>query len=560
MNSRHYFFVCYLLFFTGISNSQEKDSLAIMSYQTLKDRYKEFNYSKPKIAKTYIDALIQKATKEDNLPEKHEAFLLKSSSESYFGDMKSSLHYIDTVVTYANATKNNLLYVKALSQKGKTYFTFGKYNDAITYYLQLDAFARETANIRYQIYSNHSIGSIKNITGDHKGAVALFLKNKDIITPIIEEKKYHTLYINMLIGLISAYTYFDVDKAAEYLPELKTLSITQQDNDALTYYYNLQGIVNYKRKEYGKALLILAKADSLIHALGTKRNLYSVYRFRGKIYYEQDMFLEAIVAFESIKTLRKEIEFDDFRYGEVLSLLASSYEQLDSSQKALTNYRLALNFSYTDTIEKDIRNIISEEYDKKTLESKIESLKNNSNQKTIQNRSLWIISSGLLIAFLMLLWIYKKQQRDNKKKFDEVLQKLTVEATEGDASEASGKYQISDEKITKILEGLQKFEKSHAFLHQNTSLVTVAKKLNTNTTYLSQIVNEQKGMTFKNYITELRINYVLYKLKNDKVIRSYTVKAIAKELGFKSEGAFSRAFKKQTGIYPSFFIKNITSI
>ena len=164
------------------------------------------------------------------------------------------------------------------------------------------------------------------------------------------------------------------------------------------------------------------------------------------------------------------------------------------------------------------------------------------------------------MAFLILLWIYKKQQRDNQQKFEELLQKLASNPAEKEVTETNTKYQISDEKITKILVGLEKFEQSKAFLNQNTSLVTVAKKLNTNTTYLSQIVNEQKGITFKNYITELRINYVLHQLKKDKVLRSYSVKAIAKELGFKSEGAFSRAFKKQTGIYPSFFIKNLTSI
>lgn len=559
MNFRYYF-LFFFLFFVGSTIAQEKDSLTTEAYQTLKDHYREFAYSNPKVAKTYANALLKKAITEKNLQEKNEAFLLKSSSESYFGNMNASLRYIDSTIAYSKNTKNDSLYIKALSQKGKTYFTFGKYNDAIIYYLQLDSLARKTKNVRYQIYSNHSIGSIKNILGDHEGATELFLKNKEIISPIIEEKKYHTQYLNTLIGLSSAYTYFDVDAAADYLPELQKVSIAQNDMDALSYFYILQGIVDYKRKEYDKALTVFAQADSLVSSLGIQRNLYPVYRFRGKTYYEKDMFPEAITAFEAIKTLQQKIEFDDFQFREVLSLLANSYEQIDSTDKALENYRLAHNFSYTDTIKKAIRYTILKEYDKKMLESKIETLKIKSNEKERQNTSLWIASAGLLVALVILFWLYKKQQRDNQQKFDELLQKLATETATTETTEASSKYQISDEKITKILEGLKKFEKSNAFLQQNTSLVTVAKKLNTNTTYLSQIVNEQKDVTFKNYITELRINYVLHQLKNDKVLRSYSIKAIAKELGFKSEGAFSRAFKKQTGIYPSFFIKNLTSI
>lgn len=546
--------------FTNRIAAQHIDSLTILPYQELKNQYNNLVYTDLSLAEKYANALVVKAKKEGNELEKNSAFLYKAYFENEAGNMKASIAYIDSCISFAKTQKNTSLFISALSQKGRTYFRFGKYTNATIYYLKFDSIATATKNIRYQIYANQGIGSVKNVTGDHKGAVELFLKNKEIIAPIMEEKKYHTQYLNTLIALCSAYTYFDLNKATDYLHELKKLSIEKNDSDALSYSYTLQGIIDYKRKEYDKALAVLAKADSMVSLLDNKRNLYPIYRFRGKIYYEKQQFPKAITTFEAIKTLQKEIDFDDFEYREILSLLANSYEQIDSTEKALENYRLAHNFSYTDTIQEAIRYTILKEYDKKTLESKISSLQVKSDQKQKQNTSLWFVSIGLLLALVILFWIYKKQQRVNKRKFDELVQKLTTEPIKFETTESANKFQISDEKITKILTGLQKFEKSEAFLHQNTSLVTVAKKLNTNTTYLSQIVNEQKGVSFKNYITELRINYVLHKLKNDKVLRSYSVKAIAKELGFKSEGAFSRAFKKQTGIYPSFFIKNLTAI
>ncbi|MBC8755564.1 helix-turn-helix domain-containing protein [Kordia sp. YSTF-M3] len=557
MNLYKFLSFVFLFFYLGVMHSQERDSLIHNSYAALKNQYKSLEYTNPKSAIIYAEALLLKAKKERNTLEEHVAFLLKASSENYFGNMDVSLQYIDSSILYATAQKNDSLLIKALSQKGKTYFTYGKYTNAITYYLQLDSLAKVTKNIRYQIYSNHSIGSIKNLTGNHKEATELFLKNKDIITPLLEEKKYHTVYLNTLIGLCSAYTYHDIDAASSYLPELKNFSIAANDTDALSYYFTLKGIVDYKRKKYDDALAVLDQADSLITLLGTKRNLFPVYRFRGKVYFDKKQYSNAIVAFEAIKSLQSEVKFDHFEFKEILSLLAISYEQLEDNEKALENYRLAHNLSYVDTLQESIRYTILKKYDKKTLEDKILSLKTKSDQKEKQNTSLVFVCIGLFTALTILFFVYRKQQQHNKRKFDQLVQQLASNRT---TTEPTHKFQISDEKVSKILTGLEKFEKANLFLNKNTSLASVAKKLNTNTSYLSEIVNTHKGVTFKNHITQLRISYALNELKNDKVLRSYSIKAIAKELGFKSEGAFSRAFKKQTGIYPSFFIKNLAAI
>ena len=180
-------------------------------------------------------------------------------------------------------------------------------------------------------------------------------------------------------------------------------------------------------------------------------------------------------------------------------------------------------------------------------------------QKKKQNNYLILLCLSLLSILIAILFIYKKQQAQNKRKFNLLLEKIEESQQQNSKKQYSKEKQISDTKVASILDTLQKFEQDNLYLNSNTSLHFVAKKLKTNTSYLSKIINEHKGQTFTNYITELRINYALHNLKNNKILRSYSIKAIAKELGFKSEGAFSRAFKKQTGIYPSFFIKNLTA-
>ena len=108
-----------------------------------------------------------------------------------------------------------------------------------------------------------------------------------------------------------------------------------------------------------------------------------------------------------------------------------------------------------------------------------------------------------------------------------------------------------------ILVKLQKFEDTHRFTKKNYTQTKLAKELDTNSTYLSKIINMTKGMNFANYMNELRIDYAIMRLKEDKVFRSYTIKAIAMDVGFNNAQSFSIAFHKKTGINPSYFLKQL---
>ncbi|WP_416370339.1 helix-turn-helix domain-containing protein [Tenacibaculum ovolyticum] len=81
--------------------------------------------------------------------------------------------------------------------------------------------------------------------------------------------------------------------------------------------------------------------------------------------------------------------------------------------------------------------------------------------------------------------------------------------------------------------------------------------MNTNTNYLSKVINQHKNTTFSNYINRLRIDYIVEKLKTDSLLRKYTIKTIANEAGFKNTESFSKAFYKFTEIKPSYFIKEL---
>ncbi|MGC4041152.1 MAG: helix-turn-helix domain-containing protein [Flavobacterium sp.] len=116
---------------------------------------------------------------------------------------------------------------------------------------------------------------------------------------------------------------------------------------------------------------------------------------------------------------------------------------------------------------------------------------------------------------------------------------------------------MDDEFIARATLGLKKLEEKQAFLKPKFKLGFVAQKLNTNTAYLSQYFNQVMQKSFSEYTQELRINYVLQKLHDNRQFSNYTLQAIAEEVGYKDATTFVRVFKKQTGLSPNYYIEEL---
>ena len=102
--------------------------------------------------------------------------------------------------------------------------------------------------------------------------------------------------------------------------------------------------------------------------------------------------------------------------------------------------------------------------------------------------------------------------------------------------------------ILKKLDSLIKKEKF--YLESSISLSELAGKLQTTTHHLSQVINENKGMSFQEMIGKLRIN-VAKKVLKDPAHQDTKIENIATIVGYNSKSAFNTAFKKLTGVTPS---------
>nr|WP_315029693.1 tetratricopeptide repeat protein [uncultured Chryseobacterium sp.] len=114
---------------------------------------------------------------------------------------------------------------------------------------------------------------------------------------------------------------------------------------------------------------------------------------------------------------------------------------------------------------------------------------------------------------------------------------------------------MTSETETKLLELLEGFEKGNLYNNKGMSLSFLAGELNTNTKYLSYVINQHKSSDFKTYINRLRINYIVDKLINDEKYRQYKISILADECGFSSHSKFAAVFKAVTDFSPSAYIK-----
>lgn len=118
---------------------------------------------------------------------------------------------------------------------------------------------------------------------------------------------------------------------------------------------------------------------------------------------------------------------------------------------------------------------------------------------------------------------------------------------------------ISKETEQRVLKELFKFETKNMYLKPDITLAAMATRLKTNTKYLSAILKIHRGKDFSSYINELRIEYIINKLKSDTVYRDYKIAYLAEEAGFSGHSKFTTTFKAVTGISPSAFITNLKS-
>lgn len=588
---RMYCLVVFLL--TGFCLSAQEntfkipDSLKTKSFEELKKQFYNYEYKDLVITQTYAQAMLELALRNNNASQIHQAEHYTARISTSLGKKEKALKFIEKALLHSQEDNDSVYIIKNLYLNGKIYADYGEYEKAIDYYVTVcDLLKNDPDQTKYHMIS-HNIALIKNQIGDVRNAVERSKKNLHYFQSQGATASHKNI-INSYLLLVSAYSKLAIknqikplrkkvylDSSMIYINESIDKTIQYNDKEAYIILLVSKGINYYELEQYDRSLKNLNEAEQLSNRYNIFVKLPMIHLFQGKVYYNLGQFDNAILYSEKATAASKTYKIDLPYFQEILILLAKSYEQVGDTANAIKYYKLfSKKHEQNDLLKNQNNKSLYEKYDIPSLENKIKSLENKTDEIGTKYKYVKYIAWSLICLLLAFVFFYTKRQYQYKRRFEKLLVQIdTLEKKQQESlqkedskSEVDTKVttkkqpKIADEKVVEILNRLKRFEEKEQFLSNKCTLNYVAKKVKTNSTYFSIVLQKHKKKKFVQYISDLRIEYALQRLKNDSIFRSFDVKSIAKEVGFNTSESFSKAFKKRTGIYPSFFIKNLEKL
>ncbi|MFC5047532.1 helix-turn-helix domain-containing protein [Aquimarina hainanensis] len=490
------------------------------------------------------------------------------------GENKLAIQYIDNAINIArdNGLKPQIL-INLITLKGNHYFDIEEYDHATTIYYEALSIAKKTEDTFLSWALNANLQFIKLRTGDAHGALEGLQQSEQTIPNIRPRLKKRNLAL-VLARKSEAYILLNqLDNAL--LTNNRGIAIAKEIKN-----YNIhidllmhRGLIYMKKKAYPKALTFLKQAKELSHEANDIVFLGKILNFTAECFYESRDYQKSIASLEeALPLLTKKYRNSD-ELSKCYKLLGMAHKKSENIEKSNTYYELYI-LSLSKLNNK--KSTVSQKLREATIagyEGQINSLqqqkKQQQNRRTYSEIALAIAGAGLLTFSFFFIHIKKRNQKKFNALLSRIEQQEAIRVHKNDQIESTSKqiekssltesHDINESLHKNILKGLEKLEQQEYFLNTDCNLYNVAKKINTNTSYLSKVINTHFDKNFHAYINDLRINYAILRLKNDPKFRLFSIKSIAKEVGYKSSDSFSKYFKIHTGLLPSFYIKKLKS-
>ncbi len=569
--------LCLLALLSRAQNTQ--DSLQNMSYKEiveLSNTYPEkysHEYSEDEI--NVITLLLKKAKKHKDTLQIANAYRYH-----YLIYKKHQQTYLDSIIslTKFNSTREYPAY--AYLKKAKFFFVEKRNVKKTLHNLDLArkyAKSKDNEILLYRI--DYFIAVVRSEhLGEKERALKIYKKCANFFSKCIEED-HEFRYLHTLHAISEIYIYLKKYDSATYYNRLGyTKALKSSDPKiigTLAYFTISEGINAHERKKYSVAIDSIHKALPKILSINDKLNIVEGYFYLGKSYYALRDTEKSIYYFKKtdsiLETLNAPPRYEHLKTYEVLKVYYKEKGDLQNQIKYLDKLNSFLDHYANDKIF--IGKKIRENYDVPVLLEEQEELI----KKLNKSSDTYIYSILLLTLFLLILgslFVYQYiKRRVYRSRFEKLMEAQVLEKDIGvktqqvdidviiDVKEQPEKVlKVPEKHVIYILEKLEVFEKNKEFLTSGISAQSLADDMETNVKYLSRVINYHKNKTFNHYLNELRVQYAVEELKSNTILRKYTIKAIALEMGYKSSETFSNAFYKQLGIKPSYFIKNLNKL
>lgn len=526
-----------------------------------------------------------------NLNRSSAEILRMADAYNLHDDEKSALVlYMMVSNRHLNTESDKNACVKALLSSGDIYYKRGHYTKALSLFIQ-GLKECEQSKSKYMIIKLYKgIGDVYFMFKDYEQAIEYYKKGYSFCKKSPDNESTFRLLINL------SYTYYikgDVQNMKRYYD--LAIKTPHQQNPAYIFYERLYGaLIDKIEHRYNEAerimqgLLVYARQQKMSsqYICSAYEELYSLYEQKGDRKHTEEylklcldeaeksgelhLFSETLIKLAKIST--EEGNLAMARY------YSSRYQALVDSTFNLREFSVAKNEQFVyemDKIDKDIA----------TLNAAKES-----DRKVILLQRIVVIVSLIVVALLVMLIVIVFRQNKNLRNSYYSLYILNrklhsmhsqiVEATlpvnvnndklsnvdlvtstlneNSSKAHQDSKYMTSnlaEDKRKELIDNISLvMETTQAYAEDDFSLDRLAELTNSNSRYVSQVINDYYQKNFSNFVNEYRVRLACNRL-TDESYKHYSIRGIGRSVGYKSNTTFVNVFRKVTGITPSAYQK-----
>lgn len=487
------------------------------------------------------------------------------------GNQTTSLELCNEVIPFfeRNNSINDL--IQSNINISKVYTRQNDFSKAMDALMKALALAEKSDNKNKMALIYGSMGNMYFRENEYDKSLDCFKKSLEYHTLLNNVENIAVCYQSM--GTISIQQE-EYKNAEEYLEQAGKM-FSDAGNSKYIHVLNSLGVL-YKRKgDYDRAIETYNKIVELNEEINNSYFNLSVYNNISQIYYDQGKFDKAEYYLEKSYVATIDAGETDFReYYENMMRLNEGKGNWKGAYKWARKFHTHSDSIFNIQKYKETENLRSKyETEKKDLQLEKMKVEKEKDKATIlKNRiQLSSISALLMLTFLFGVVYYRQNQlkiqsyKDLVKKNEELINANTQKRQQvltGEISKpaipngtSSDKINISEELVYSIKQKLNELINKKFYTNPELTLNETARELDTNTSYLSQIINDGFDSNFPTFINQLRVEEA-QKLLKDSAFDKLTIEGIGKHSGFKSKSAFNTAFKKLTGVTPSFYKNN----
>lgn len=322
-------------------------------------------------------------------------------------------------------------------------------------------------------------------------------------------------------------------------------------------YVRLQyrGIEKIQRKEYAEARKYFERQLGAISTpWEANRDTISTYLNIAETYMLEKRPEEAAAPLEAALRIAESSHTIDMAAFLSLQLERCYKESGDTSRANL--YRSLYLEKMEDLHNAQLSNIGEMKYI-----SQLRKEETNAREIAYKNRSLraMLIAMGIVlitIALATILILRKNRQLSNRNRTLFEKYGLLLEAETRQKEAKYTRSNLDDTRKENLIGSIREvMEDSEEICHESFSLKDLARIVDSNTTYVSQVINEKYGITFSTLLGNARVRLVCKRISEGTDYSHLTIEGVANSVGFKSRTAFINAFKREVGLTPSQYIK-----